>query len=119
VFSLATKEHNSVARPLRILVPLIKQDFEDAEGAGLPHYQKAGEKLVEARSHDWEDADAFWNWASAEFNRGKTQLKGYMRLARDTASGKLAARRVNTLDQAMGPLLVGSAANDSIRPACP
>ena len=43
----------AVARPLRILVPLIKDDLKEgdaaAERAGLPHYRAAGEKMLEAK----------------------------------------------------------------------
>src|SRR6188508_3187001 len=36
-----------VARPLRVLVPLIRDDLKQAEEAGLPHKQAAGLKLLE------------------------------------------------------------------------
>lgn len=42
-----------VARPLKVLVPLIKEDLESgreaSERAGLPYYRAAGEKMIEAK----------------------------------------------------------------------
>ena len=40
----------AVARPLRVLVPLVKEDLESAATAGLPFYIAAGEKLLEAKT---------------------------------------------------------------------
>lgn len=54
--TIATQEttNQAVARPLKVLVPLIKQDIEDAEKvaneAASPFYQSIGEKLIEAKS---------------------------------------------------------------------
>jgi hypothetical protein len=40
---------NRIARPLKVLVPLIQQDIAAAEAAGLEHYRRAGEMLLEAK----------------------------------------------------------------------
>lgn len=79
-----------VARPLRVLVPLIQSDLKDgddaAERAGMPHYAAAGAKLSEAREQ--MSAAEFWGWATRNFKRGKSQLSFYMQLDQSTAVTK-------------------------------
>jgi hypothetical protein len=79
--SLATKTETAVARPLKVLVPLIRSDFEQAEKAGMQYYIAAGEKLIEAREGHYEnDAVAFFDWAKKEFGKERTQIRAYMAL---------------------------------------
>jgi Protein of unknown function (DUF3102) len=77
---------HQVARPLRVLVPLIKEDLEKgreaAERAGMPYYKAAGEKMVEAKqqiSHG-----EFQRWIKDNFNLSKTTAHRYMSLAEAT-----------------------------------
>jgi hypothetical protein len=55
--AMATQEttNQAVARPLKVLVQLIKQDIEKAaevaNEAASPYYQSIGEKLIEAKSN--------------------------------------------------------------------
>lgn len=50
----ATHPDNQVARPLHVLIPLIKEDLkqgdEAAKQAGMPFYRAAGEKMLEAKN---------------------------------------------------------------------
>ncbi len=84
---LAKVKTGSVARPLHVLVPLIKEDLKQgdkaAENAGMPHYRAAGEKLNEAR--EGRSAAEFWGWATRNFKRGKSQLSFYMGLDKKSA----------------------------------
>ena len=51
--ALAEQETQPVARPLSVLVQLIKEDLrlakEASEAAGMPYYRAAGEKMREAK----------------------------------------------------------------------
>jgi hypothetical protein len=68
--TITTKNGQQLARPLKVLVPLIKRDVENAEYAGRMFYVSAGGKLVEARTKFEEDknktsrkaAMEFWDW---------------------------------------------------------
>ena len=76
---LATVKEGAVARPLNILVPLIKADFDKAEKAGMDYYKAAGEKLNEAREGYFEGNTAgFFKWAEKHFGKSKTTLRTYM-----------------------------------------
>lgn len=80
--SLQDVPKNEVARPLRVLTPLIKQDFEDAERAGMTFYKKAGDKLIEAREGHFDgDTSGFFKWAQKTFGKKPTQIRTYMALA--------------------------------------
>ncbi len=47
---MTAEQSKHVARPLRVLVPLIKEDLKRADEAGLPYKLAAGLKLLEAKS---------------------------------------------------------------------
>jgi hypothetical protein len=90
--SLAGHEERPVARPLHVLVPLIKKDLEQGDEAsrqaGIPYYRAAGEKLLEARG----DKDTprmslseLYGWSKRNFGISKTQTHRYMNLAISTA----------------------------------
>ncbi|HEY6380748.1 MAG TPA: hypothetical protein VIY07_02980, partial [Pseudolabrys sp.] len=57
----ATKT-TTVARPLKVLVPLIQADLERGDRAGMEYYADAGDKLIEAKS---QVAHGYWGtWLS-------------------------------------------------------
>lgn len=71
--AVQTTESRDIARPLKVLVPLIKKDFEDADRAGRPYQEAAGEKLHEAqKGHFQGNTAGFFKWAEDTF--GKTRL---------------------------------------------
>jgi hypothetical protein len=73
----------AVARSLKVLVPLIKADFENAEKAGMDYYMAAGEKLVEAREgHFYGKTAEFYVWADGAFGKKREQIRTYMALVR-------------------------------------
>jgi len=81
---VAMHEGKSVARPLSVLVPLIQKDLERAreaaKQAGRPHYQAAGEKMIEARPQ--MNATEFDSWCQRNFNVGRRQANEYINWAR-------------------------------------
>jgi hypothetical protein len=78
--AVAVSEARNVARPLSVLVPLIKDDLEKAKEAGLPHYCDVGEKLIEAKFQLRHGA--FLPWVVRNFGMGRRQASEYMHLAR-------------------------------------
>lgn len=74
--NIVVKEATEVARPLKVLVPLIKADFEQAEKAGQPFYNAAGEKLLEAQKGHFEDDQVgFYKWAVETFQKTKDTIR--------------------------------------------
>jgi hypothetical protein len=72
-------ERTAVARPLKVLVPLIQQDLEAGDSAGLDHYRRAGEKLSEAREQ--VTAGRWGAWLSKNFELSRVTAWRYMKLA--------------------------------------
>lgn len=86
VRNLATQERKAIARPLRILVPLIKEDLrhgdDAAKSASMPYYCAAGEKMIEAKSQLAHGE--FQPWIKRNFRIGFAQANLYMSYARAT-----------------------------------
>ena len=87
----------AVARPVKVLVPLIKEELEAGDTAGVEHYRRAGELLHEAKEQiahgDWKD------WLSRHFHKSATQANAYMKLA--TASKKTPSTTFSSLNAAI------------------
>ena len=80
--NLQVAETRAVARPLKVLSPLIKKDFEAAKAAGQPFEKAAGEKLIEAEDGHFEDnTPAFYRWAEREFGKSRTSIDTCMAFA--------------------------------------
>jgi DUF3102 family protein len=77
--SVATRTTGAVARPPRVLVPLIQKELADGQAAGVEHYRRAGELLNEAKagvSHgEWTA------WLVEHFDLSSRTATRYMRLA--------------------------------------
>jgi hypothetical protein len=87
---LATVETTQVTRPLRVLVPLIKDDLEHArdasERAAKPYYQSAGEKMLEAKGQ--LNHGEFTPWLKRNFNISVRAAQLYMNFANATINAK-------------------------------
>lgn len=87
--SVVTHEDGQVARPLKVLVPLIKHDLTQAreavEKAGLPYYRAAGEKLLEAKGQ--MDHGEFRGWVERNFTVKLRQAQLYMSFVVATRGG--------------------------------
>lgn len=69
-----------IARPLKVLVPLIQGELSAGHSAGMEHYRKAGEMLLEAKD---QVAHGSWGrWLSKNFELSQSTARVYMRLAR-------------------------------------
>jgi hypothetical protein len=94
--TVATASDTQVARPLRVLVPLIKEELDAGYSAGLEHYRRAGELLIEAKSQlqhgEWRA------WLKRNFILSHETARRYMTLAQE----KSAPVRPRTLSEVMG-----------------
>jgi hypothetical protein len=81
--ALQQMETGKMARPLRVLVPLIQDDLKEgheaADRAGLPYYRAAGEKLIEAK-HQLAHGE-FIPWVKRHFTISTDTAQRYMRYA--------------------------------------
>src|SRR5262245_26743828 len=88
-----------VARPLHVLLPLIRDDLqqgrEAAERAAMPYYQAAGEKLLEAKTQC--PHGQFRPWIERNFKIKYRQATYYMRLAEEAARQKCSALPFSSL----------------------
>jgi Protein of unknown function (DUF3102) len=76
-------EERRIARPLAVLVPLIKEDMEQggtaAALAGMPYFIAAGEKLLEAKAQ--MKHGEFMPWVKRNFTVSMQTTSDYMKLA--------------------------------------
>jgi hypothetical protein len=75
-----TPRKTTITRPLKVLVPLIKQELEAGTAAGLEHYRRAGEMLLEAKEQ--MPYGSWGRWLSQHFALSQDTARHYMRLAR-------------------------------------
>jgi hypothetical protein len=78
--NIAVQRKTQISRPLKILVPLIKQELVAGDEAGLGHYRRAGDMLVEAK--DQVPYGSWSRWLTKNFELSQTTAKRYMRLSR-------------------------------------
>lgn len=120
-----TKNNGQLARPLKVLVPLIKRDIENAEHAGKMFFIAAGQKLVEAKEQlkhgEWGEwlktnfafsattASVWMGWWEAENVRGEhfQRRADFERKHRPASAGR--SRKVRDYDAPVDRLLDGVA----------
>jgi hypothetical protein len=99
--SVAARNDSRVARPLRVLVSLIQDDLkqgrEAAERAGMPYYQAAGEKLIEAKGQLAHGE--FQPWVKRHFPISPRQAQDYMGLAKHVANQNGSALPFSSLSE--------------------
>lgn len=80
--SALARKHVEVARPLKVLIPLIQSDIEAGDRAGMEYYADAGDKLIEAKESGQVAFGSWTAWLRKNFERSPQQAREYMRLAR-------------------------------------
>lgn len=83
---VAARKSTTVARPLKVLIPLIRRDLERATNAGLPYYLSAGRELLEAKPQ--VSAGSWGRWLTKNFELSNTTARRYMRAAEAAADGE-------------------------------
>jgi len=95
---MATAAGTSVARPLKTLVPLIREELEAGDSAGIEHYRRAGEMLIEAKEQvghgDWR------GWVDRNFHLSQSQAARYMKLVEVHQNTR--HRAFSTITEALG-----------------
>jgi hypothetical protein len=75
------RSKTQVARPLKVLIPLIQGELQQGNSAGREHYTHAGRMLIEAKD---QIAHGSWGkWLSKNFDMHATTARVYMRWARE------------------------------------
>ena len=82
--SPAVRETRQIARPLKVLIPLIQSELQQGNSAGHEHYRRAGEMLIEAK--DQVGYGAWGRWLSKNFDLSQNTAIRYMRWAREHES---------------------------------
>jgi hypothetical protein len=90
------EETKELARPLPVLVPLIKQEIEEGEKAGLEHYRRAGEMLIEAKEQLRHGE--FSQWLRRNFTLSRATATRYMKLVEVTQNAR--SRAFSSLSEA-------------------
>jgi len=77
--ALTKRRQGTVARPLKTLVPLIQDELAQAQAAGLDHFRRVGQMLIEAKAQmpygNWG------RWLSHNFKLSDRTARSYMSLA--------------------------------------
>jgi hypothetical protein len=101
MLNVATVTKQTIARPLKVLVPLIKVEIATGDRAGLEHYRRAGELLIEAK--DQVPWGSWSRWLKTNFELSQRTASRYMQLARIDEDGiKTASQGQTGLYQAIG-----------------
>ena len=102
--ALAKQATREVARPLKVLEKLIKEDIEAGDKAGMDYWRSAGEKLNEARDGHYEnDAAGFWKWAEKKFGKSQYSLRTWMALGALPASKVFKSQRKFQIASGLSP----------------
>lgn len=78
--NVATIRKTQIARPLKVLIPLIQTELQRGNSAGQEHYRHAGEMLIEAK--DQVGYGGWGRWLSKNFDLSQQHARVYMRWAR-------------------------------------
>lgn len=111
--AITARKPSCIARPLKVLIPLIHDDLAEGNRAGAEFYRRAGEKLIEARE---QVAEYQWGrWLSKNFALSKSTAYAYIKLAQDPTAQSIqeamggpgpAAQRWQRMRKAMRKLAI-------------
>jgi Protein of unknown function (DUF3102) len=74
-------EGRKVARPLKVLIPMIQSELQQGNTAGQEHYRIAGEMLIEAKEQ--VGRGGWGRWLAKNFDLTDRTAQNYMRWARE------------------------------------
>lgn len=91
---------SQIARPLKVLIPLIQSELQQGNDAGREHYRRAGEMLIEAKD---QVSHGTWSmWLSKNFEMHATTARTYMRWARMHNENERQPLVLNSLNEMRG-----------------
>jgi hypothetical protein len=76
------RSKSQIARPLKVLVPLIQEELIAGNEAGMEHYIKAGRMLNEVKDSGQVPYGSWGRWLKANFKLSHSTAADYMRVAR-------------------------------------
>jgi hypothetical protein len=74
-------EGRKVARPLKVLIPMIQSELQQGNAAGQEHYRLAGQMLIEAKEQ--VGYGGWVRWLAKNFDLSRQTASVYMRWARE------------------------------------
>jgi len=77
-------EGRKVARPLKVLIPMIQSELQQGNSAGREHYTHAGEMLIEAKGQ--VGRGGWGRWLTKNFDLSDRQAQRYMQWARNDSA---------------------------------
>lgn len=100
---VAVVAKSQVARPLKVLVPLIQEALIEGNQAGMEYYIKAGRMLNEVKDSGQVPYGSWGRWLKNNFTLSHKTAGDYMRVARkvDEAGSTLEAS-FQSIDSALG-----------------
>lgn len=89
---IATRQDRAVARPLKVLIPLIQGELQQADDAGAEHQANAGDMLLEAK--DQVTYGRWGRWLKENFALHPDTARRYMRMAENRRDFRRGASEV-------------------------
>jgi hypothetical protein len=97
------RSKTQVARPLKVLVPLIQEELIAGNEAGMEHYIKAGRMLNEVKDSGQVPYGSWRRWLKDNFTLSHGTANDYMRIARRVEEeGSSCIASYTTIDSALG-----------------
>lgn len=97
------RNKSQIARPLKVIVPLIQEELIAGNEAGMEHYIKAGTMLNEVKDSGQVSYGSWGRWLKDNFHLGRATANDYMRIARKVdEEGSSCIASYTTIDQAVG-----------------
>jgi hypothetical protein len=101
--NVAVVRKHQIARPLKVLVPLIQEELIEGAQAGMEHYIKAGRMLNEVKDSEQVPYGSWGRWLKNNFTLSQATANDYMRIARKVdKEGSSFIASYKTIDEAVG-----------------
>ena len=98
---LTVQRKTQVARPLKVLVPLIQEELIAGGEAGMEHYIKAGRMLNEVKDSDQVPYGSWGRWLKDNFHMSQQTASDYMRVARKSEDYQSTGKVPTTINEAL------------------
>lgn len=99
--NVAIAQRTQVARPLKVLVPLIQEELIAGNEAGMDHYIKAGRMLNEVKDSGQVPYGGWGRWLKDNFTLSQQTASDYMRVARKAEDYQSTGKVFTTINDAL------------------
>ena len=101
--AVARTSKSQIARPLKVIVPLIQEELIAGNEAGMAHYIQAGRMLNEVKDSGQVPYGSWGRWLKANFHLSQVTAIDYMRIARRAdEAGPTFKDNFKTISEALG-----------------